>query len=73
MNTLTSVGNPGLQLDDLGKLDFAEHFLRRALVGRERTLGRDHPSTIGDRVGRRVHRQSLSNQYQNRIEGAAYF
>ena len=24
MYTLTSVGNPGLQLDDLGKLDFAE-------------------------------------------------
>ena len=30
-----------------GKLDLAEPFLRRALEGRERTLGRDHLDTVG--------------------------
>ena len=33
-------------LEDLGKLDLAEPLYRLALEGRERTLGRDHPSTL---------------------------
>ena len=33
-------------LQDQGKLAEAEQFCRRALEGKERTLGRDHPSTL---------------------------
>ena len=33
-------------LQEQGKLDLAEPFLRRTLEGKERTLGRDHPSTL---------------------------
>ena len=33
-------------LYEQGKLGLAETFLRRALEGRERILGRDHPDTL---------------------------
>ena len=38
-HTLTSVNNLGQLLQDQGKFDLAEPFLRRALEGNERTLG----------------------------------
>ena len=44
-DTLTSVNNLGMLLNDQGKLAEAEQFVRRALEGVERTLGVEHPST----------------------------
>ncbi len=44
----------GLLLKKQGNLDLAEPFLRRALEGWERDLGRDHPQTLSavNNVGR---------------------
>ena len=41
-----AVNNMGFLLEAQGKLSLAEPFLRRALEGSERTLGRDHPHTL---------------------------
>ena len=43
---VNSVNNMGSLLREQGKLEEAEPFYRLALEGWERTLGRDHPSTL---------------------------
>ena len=45
-DTLTSVSNLGLLLDDKGQYEEAEELSRRALEGREKALGSEHPGTL---------------------------
>jgi non-specific serine/threonine protein kinase/serine/threonine-protein kinase len=45
-DTLTSIHNLGLLLQDQGKLEEAESHLREALEGQRRVLGDDHPHTL---------------------------
>jgi tetratricopeptide (TPR) repeat protein len=45
-DTLTSVSNLALVLQDQGKYDEAEKMYRRALEGREKQLGGKHPDTL---------------------------
>ena len=46
-DTLTTVKNSiGIFLQEQGKLKEAETYYRRALEGRQRILGRDHPNTV---------------------------
>ena len=42
-----TVNNLAVVLKDQGKLDEAKAMYERALAGRERTLGADHPHTVG--------------------------
>ncbi len=44
--SLTSVGNLALVLQDQGKYEAAEEMNRRALEGREKVLGVEHPDTL---------------------------
>ena len=48
------VNNLGMLLQDQGKFSLAEPFLRRALEGCERTMGRDHPYTLRSVINVRV-------------------
>jgi tetratricopeptide (TPR) repeat protein len=45
-NTLTSMSNLALVLQDQGKYGEAEEMNRQALTGREKKLGVDHPNTL---------------------------
>ncbi|KAH8724011.1 hypothetical protein GQ44DRAFT_596102, partial [Phaeosphaeriaceae sp. PMI808] len=45
-DTLTSVSNLALVLQDQGKYEEAEKLSRRALEGREKELGVHYPSTL---------------------------
>ncbi|KAG5744122.1 hypothetical protein H9Q70_013176 [Fusarium xylarioides] len=45
-DTLTSVNNLGLVLQDQGKYEEAEEMHRRSLEGSEKTLGPEHPDTL---------------------------
>mgnify|MGYP003319805079 CR=1 FL=1 len=45
-DTLSSINNLGMLLQDLGKLEDAEPLLRRALEGTDAALGKSHPSTL---------------------------
>ena len=46
-STLTSIGNMGVLLHSMGKLEEATLYLRQALEGHRRVLGDDHPDTLG--------------------------
>jgi|CXWL01.1.fsa_nt_gi tetratricopeptide (TPR) repeat protein/tRNA A-37 threonylcarbamoyl transferase component Bud32 len=45
-DTLTSIKNMGVLLQDQGKLEEAMPYLRESLEGRRRVLGDDHPDTL---------------------------
>ena len=47
---LNSINNFGMVLLAAGKLDEAERFVREALEGRQRVLGKDHPTTLGSLI-----------------------
>jgi hypothetical protein len=47
--TMTSVSNLALILQYQGKYEEAEDMNRRALEGREKVLGVDHPDTLDSR------------------------
>jgi hypothetical protein len=49
-----------------GELSLAEPFLRRALEGRERTLGRDHPDTI---LSVNITRESVEDYGKGKVRG----
>ena len=44
---ISARNNLAVVLKDQGKLDEAKAMYERALAGRERTLGADHPHTLG--------------------------
>jgi tetratricopeptide (TPR) repeat protein len=49
-DTLKSVNNLGILLNDKGDYEGAEALHRRALAGREKALGAEHPVTLGSVV-----------------------
>ena len=64
-DTLTSVSNLALALQDQGKYEAAEEMNRRALEGCEKALGKEHPDTLTS-----VSNLALVLQYQGKYEAA---
>jgi len=65
-NTLKSVSNLASVLQDEGKYDEAERLNRRALEGRKKELGEQHPDTLTS-----VYCLAYLLQKQTRYEGAS--
>ncbi|WAO96035.1 NACHT domain-containing protein [Fusarium falciforme] len=64
-DTLTSVSDLALVLQDQGKYEEAEQMNRRALEAREKVLGREHPDTLTS-----ISNIGLVLQYQGKYEEA---
>jgi hypothetical protein len=69
--TFLAVNNVGALLQAQGKLGMAERSYRRALDGRERTLGRNHPYTLTpvNNLGSLLRSVSLSRSIAARSRG----
>ncbi|KAL1970175.1 hypothetical protein VTN77DRAFT_6580 [Rasamsonia byssochlamydoides] len=63
-DTLTSISNLGIVLENQGKYQEAEKMYRQALEGREKVLGPEHPDTVRsvDRLASVLKRLSMKER-----------
>jgi tetratricopeptide (TPR) repeat protein len=72
MKTITAIHGLGELYFNQGKLDKAEEMFERALQGREKALGRDHPSTLGtvNNLGNLYRKQGKLDEAEEMYERA---